>query len=120
MAEQPTVEAVLRSLHGVLSNISTLHGIELYLLSDDRKTLKLFAFNRPPDVPPVPIGTEIPNTGEVARVIEGQQAIYVADLPAEMLKYPALAPLALQSTCKERLFFPAHNVSQAVRRCWRL
>ena len=106
MAEQPTVEAVLRSLHGVLSNISTLHGIELYLLSDDRKTLKLFAFNRPPDVPVVPLGTELPNTGEVARVIEGQQAIYVADLPAEMLKYPALAPLASKVLAKSAYLFP--------------
>ena len=34
-AKQPTVEALLHSLRGLLSHVSAFHGAGLYLLSDD-------------------------------------------------------------------------------------
>lgn len=80
IAGQPTVEAFLCSLRGLLSTISSLHGADLYLLNEDNKTLQLFAFDRAPDAPPVPAGTQVACVGPAAQVIEEQQPRYVPDV----------------------------------------
>jgi formate hydrogenlyase transcriptional activator len=94
IVEQPTVEAVLHSVRGVLSSIAAVHGTVLYLLSEDRETLRIVAFDQPPDEPALRIGSKVSRVGVMARVIDEQQPMYLADVSQEMLKHPELAPLA--------------------------
>src|SRR5271167_4124605 len=77
VAAQPTVNAVLHSLRAVLSSISDVYSAGLYLLTEDRKMLKLFAYDRGEDGLAVPIGTEIACTGVAARVVEKHETIYL-------------------------------------------
>jgi formate hydrogenlyase transcriptional activator len=106
VVEQSTVEAVLNSLRGVLSNISALHGADLFLLSDNGHTLELFAFDRGPDEPLIGVGTKLPRTDSVSRVMDEQQPIYIADLSQEVLKYPELAPFASRVHERSSYLFP--------------
>jgi transcriptional regulator with GAF, ATPase, and Fis domain len=52
IVEQSTIDAVLRSLRRVLSKIAAFDSVDLYLLSEDRNTLHLVAFDRAPGAPP--------------------------------------------------------------------
>jgi formate hydrogenlyase transcriptional activator len=107
IVKQPTVEAVLHSLRGVLSNILAFDSADLYLLSEDSETLHLFAFDRAPDAPAVRIGTEIPRIGTIAsRVIDDQQPVYIADIAQEMLKIPGLVGLASAVGMRDAYAFP--------------
>jgi formate hydrogenlyase transcriptional activator len=94
IVEQPTVEAVLRSLRGVLSGIAAVHGTVLYLLSEDHETLQIMAFDQPPDEPALRRGTKISRIGVIAQAIDEQLPVYIADVSQEMLKHPVLSPLA--------------------------
>ncbi len=95
IANQPTVEAVLRTLRGVLSRIASFDSVDLYLLNEDATALYLFAFDRAPGSPDIQIGTEIPRLGPVAaRVLDEQQPVYLPDFASEMKSIPELAPFA--------------------------
>src|SRR5208337_4068531 len=102
-----TVEAVLHSLRGVLSNILVFDSADLYLLSEDNETLHLFAFDRAPDAPAIRIGTQIPRAGTIAsRVIDDQQPVYIADIAQEMLRIPELVGLAPAVGMRDAYAFP--------------
>jgi len=94
MAEQPTLQAVLNSLRGVLANISGVHSAGLYLLQEDRRTVKLAAFDNAPDGPTIPLATELACTGELAEVFEKHEPVHVPDLMQLMRQFPQLAPFA--------------------------
>jgi len=94
MVEQPTVKAVLRSLRDVLASTSRLHGVELYLLSEDGESLYSFEFDRDADAPRIKAGTKALRIGAVAQVLDEQKPVFVPDLSQEMLKHPELAPFA--------------------------
>ncbi len=106
IVEQPTVEAVLHSLRGVLSNITALHGAALYLLSDDGNALQLVAFDRAPDVPPIPKGTRLPLIATAERVLREQKPVFITDVAHEMLQYPELAPFASSVGTRSAYLFP--------------
>jgi len=46
IAQQPSLQAMLRSVRNVLSNISGVYSAGLYLLTDDGKALKVIALDR--------------------------------------------------------------------------
>src|SRR3974390_499838 len=106
LADQPTVKAVLHSLRGVFSSTSKLHGVELYLLSDDGNSLYTFEFDRDADAPAINIGTRLLRIGAVAQVLEEQRPVFVADLSQEMLKHPDLAPFAAEVAGRSTYLFP--------------
>jgi formate hydrogenlyase transcriptional activator len=106
IAQQPTVEAVLHSLRGVLSNISALHGVELYVLSDDGDSMHVFAFDRDADAPAFKVGTKVLRIGAVARVLEEQKPVFIPDPSQEMLKHPELAPFAPEAVGRTTYLFP--------------
>src|SRR5215469_966016 len=106
LADQPTLKAVLRSLRDVLSNVSTLHGADLYVLSDDGASLHLLESDKDVDGPVINIGTRIPCVGAGAEVLARQEPIFVPDLAEEMLRYPELAPFAAQSAGRSAYLFP--------------
>jgi len=106
VAEEPTVQAVLRSLRAVLANISALHGADLFLLTDGDKTLELFAFDRAPDAPSIPRGIQVACVGPAAQVIEEQQPRYVPDVAQDLLTIPELARFAPAVGARSSYWFP--------------
>jgi len=106
LAEQPTLQAVLHSLRGVLSNISGVHSAALYLLGENRKALKLFAIDHAPDGPEIPMGTELACSGVLAEVVEKQEPVYLPDLSQLMLKIPQLASFASAVGPRSAHLFP--------------
>lgn len=106
VADQSTVNDVLRSLRSVLSNVSCVYSAGLYLFTDDHKGLKLFAYDRDADGIAVPIGTEVPCTEAFARAVERQQPVYVPDVAQEMPKLQELAPFASRIGVHRAYLFP--------------
>ena len=106
LIEQPTVKAVLHSLRDVLTSTSRLHGVELYLLSEDGESLYTFEFDRDADAPRIKAGTKLLRVGAVAQVLEEQKPVFVPDLPQEMLEHPDLAPFARQVVGRSTYLFP--------------
>ena len=104
--EQPTVQAVLHSLRSILASTSTLHGIELYVLSEDEKSLYTFEFDRDADAPAIRKGAKALRIGAVARALDEQKPVFVADLSQEMLKHPEFAPFATEVAGRSTFLFP--------------
>jgi len=112
MVEQPTVKAVLHSLREVLSSSCRLHGAHLYVLGSDRESLHLLEFDQEADAPAIKIGTKMSRIGEVARVLEGLEPVFLPDVSQEMLKHPELAPFATQSVGRSTYLFPVSTSQQ--------
>lgn len=92
VATQPNVQAVVRSLAGLLSTVVTFDSVALLLLDDARHTLTLHALERGVDDLGIEVGTEIAFAGTaVARAIEEQVPIFIPDAKEEMRKIPQLA-----------------------------
>jgi len=106
IAQQPTVQAVLHTVRSVLSHLSAVYSAGLYLLTEDRKALKVIALDRVADGPPIPIGTEVACTGVAARVVEKHEPIYLPDVAQEMLKFPQLAPFASREVGRRCYLLP--------------
>ncbi len=113
LADQPTVKAVLQSLRGVLASTSKLHGVELYVLSDDGEGLYSFEFDRDPDAPAIKRGAKLLRVGLVAQALDEQKPVFIPDLSAAMLEHPDLAPFAAEVAGRSTYLFP---VSTAQRR----
>ena len=112
IAEQPTVNAVLHSLRGVLSSTCKLHGAHLWVLSGKKDELQVIEFDREADAPPIPTGTTISSIGALALVLQEQKPLFLPDVAVEMFKHPALAPFAPESVGRSTWLFPvstAHN-----------
>ena len=106
IAGQPTVEAFLCSLRGLFTTISSLHGADLFLLTEDKKNLQLFAFDRAPDAPQIPAGTQVACVGPAAQVIEEQQPRYVPDVAQDLLTITELASFASTVGSRSSYWFP--------------
>ena len=112
VAEQPTIKAVLHSLRDVLSSVSTLHGTELYVLSEDGNSLHVIAFDRDADAPAINIGTKVQRVGAAAQVLDEQKPIFIADTSQEMLKQPELAPFAPEVVGRSTYLFPVSTLQK--------
>jgi len=106
LADQPTVKAVLHSLRSVLASTSKLHGVELYVLSDDGESLYSFEFDRDADAPAIKRGAQLLRIGSVARVLDEQKPVFVPDLSQTMLEHPDLAPFAGEVVGRSTYLFP--------------
>ena len=112
LADQPTVKAVLHSLRSVLSSTSRLHGVELYVLSDDGKSLYSFEFDRDADAPAINRGAKLLRIGLVARVLDEQEPVFVPDLSRAMLEHPDLAPFAAEVAGRSTYMFPVSTAQK--------
>ena len=93
--KQTSVQAVLKSLHKLLSAILHFDGIAMMLLTEDRRSLRLVAFERGSAGPHVDLGAEIPFAATAAgRALEEQRTIYVPDIRQEMSGFPQVASQA--------------------------
>ena len=106
VADQPTVKAMLHSLRSILSSSCTFHGAHLYVLDADGEHLHVLEFEREADAPPIEIGAKISRIGNVARVLEEQQPVFVPDTSQEMLHHPELAAFAAQTVGRSTYLFP--------------
>ncbi len=112
MVEQPTVKAVVHSFRRVLSSSCRLHGAHLYVLGSDGESLHLLEFDREADAPAIKIGTKLLRVGEVARVLEGLEPVFLPDVSQEMFKHPELAPFAPESVGRPTYVFPVSTSLQ--------
>jgi formate hydrogenlyase transcriptional activator len=106
LADQPTVKAVLHSLRSVLSSTSRLHGVELYVLSDDGESLYTFEFDRDADAPAIHRGAKLLRIGSVAQVLDEQKPVFLPDLSQVMLEHPDMAPFAAEVVGRSTYLFP--------------
>jgi formate hydrogenlyase transcriptional activator len=112
MVEQPTVKAVLHSLRDVVSASCRLHGAHLYVLGGGGENLHLIEFDQEADAPAIKIGTKISRIGEVARVLEDLEPVFLPDVSQEMLKHPELSPFAAESVGRPTYVFPVSTSQQ--------
>ena len=112
MVEQPTVKAVVHSFRRVLSSSCRLHGAHLYVLGGDGDSLHLLEFDREADAPAIKIGTKLSRVGEVARVLENLEPVFLPDVSQEMFKHPDLAPFAPESVGRPTYVFPVSTSLQ--------
>jgi len=112
LADQPTIKAVLRSLRDVLSNVSELHGADLFVLNDNGKCLQLLEGDKETDGPVINVGTTIPCVGVCAEALEKQQPIFLPNVAEEMLKHPELARFAPQSVGRSTYLFPVSTAQK--------
>ena len=93
--KQTSVQAVLKSLHKLLSAILHFDGIAMMLLTEDQRSLRLVAFERGSAGPHVDLGAEAPYAATAAgRAIEKQRTIYVPDIRPEVSRFPQTASQA--------------------------
>ena len=106
-AAQPNVQAVVRSLTGLLSTVVTFESVALLLLDDSQQTLMLHALERGAHDPGIEVGTEIPYVGTaVARAIEEQVPVFVPDAKQETMKTPAIAAQINPAVLHSAYVFP--------------
>ena len=106
IAQQPSLQAMLRSVRNVLSKICGVYSAGLYLLTDDGKALKVIALDRASEGTPIPIGTEIACTGVAAQVLQTREPAYLPDVAEVMLTFPSLAPFASRVRGRHCYLFP--------------
>jgi len=112
LTDQPTIKAVLRSLREVLSNVSALHGADLYILSEDGNTLQLLDADKEPNAPVIKIGTKLLCIGSLAQVIHEQKPVLLSDVAEEMSKHPELVSYAPQSVGRSTYLFPVSTAQK--------
>ena len=112
LADQPTVKAVLQSLRGVLASTSRLHGVELYVSSDDGESLYSFEFDRDADAPAIGRGAKVLRIGRVAQVLDEQKPVFVPDLSLAMLEHPDMAPFAAEVAGRCTYLFPVSTAKK--------
>jgi len=89
--KQTNVQAVLKSLHKLLSAVVHFDSIGIGLLTHEGNSLRLVAFERGPAEPQLELGTETPYSGTGAgRAIEEQRTVHIPDVREELLKLPGM------------------------------
>jgi len=89
--KQTNVQAVLKSLHKLLSAVVHFDSIGIGLLTHEGNSLRLIAFERGPAEPQLELGTETPYSGTGAgRAIEEQRTVHIPDVREELLKFPGM------------------------------
>jgi len=89
--KQTNVQAVLKSLHKLLSAVVHFDSIGIGLLTHEGNSLRLIAFERGPAEPQLELGTETPYSGTGAgRAIEEQRTVHIPDVREELLKLPGM------------------------------
>ena len=117
--KQTSVQAVLKSLHKLLSAILHFDGIAMMLLTEDRRSLRLVAFERGSAGPHVDLGAETPYAATAAgRAIEEQRTIYVPDIRQEMSGFPQTASQASTSDLRGAYIVPVFTPRRRLGVLW--
>jgi len=105
--KETNLQAVLRSLHKLLSAVVNFDSVAMMLLANDEKALRLVAFERGSAGPHVGLGVEGPYAGtEAARAIQEQRTIYVPDFRQELSRLPETAAEARTTELRAAYMVP--------------
>jgi len=89
--KQTSLQAMLKSLHKLLSAVVHFDSIGIGLLTHEGNSLRLIAFERGSAGPQLVLGTETPYSGTGAgRAIEEQRTVHIPDVREELLKLPGM------------------------------
>jgi formate hydrogenlyase transcriptional activator len=117
--KQTSVQAVLTSLHELLPAILRFDGFAMMLLTDDRRSLRLVAFEPGSAGPHVDLGAEIPCAATAAgRAIEEQRAIYVPDMQQEISGFPQTASQAVATELRASYMVPVSTSRRRLGVLW--
>ena len=117
--KQTSVQAVLKSLHKLLSAILHFDGIAMMLLTEDQRSLRLVAFERGSAGPHVDLGAETPYAATAAgRAIEEQRTIYVPDIRPEMSRVPQMASQAGTTELRASYMVPVSTPRRRLGVLW--
>ena len=117
--KQTSVQAILKSLHKLMSAILHFDGVAMMLLTDDRRSLRLVAFERGSAGPHVDLGAETPNAATAAcRAIEEQRTIYVPDIRQEMSGFPQTVSQAGTSDLRSAYMVPVFTPRRKLGVLW--
>ncbi len=117
--KQTSVQAVLKSLHKLLSAILHFDGIAMMLLTEDRRSLRLVAIERGSAGPRVDLGAEAPYESTAAgRAIEEQRTIYVPDIRQEMSRFPQTASQAGATALRSSYMVPVSTPRRKLGVLW--
>ena len=107
VASQPSVDAVVHSLAGLLANVVAFESIALLLFDGPRQRLILRAVERGRHDPGIEVGSQISYAGtSLARALEEQVAVFVPDAMQEMAKIPEFASRIDPAVVHSAYIFP--------------
>ena len=117
--KETNVQAVLKSLHKLLSAILHFDGIAMLLLTENGKSLRLIALERGSAGPHVDLGAETPYAATAAgRAIEEQRTIYVPDIRPEMSQVPQIASQAGTTELRASYMVPVSTPRRRLGVLW--
>jgi formate hydrogenlyase transcriptional activator len=107
IASQPNLQAILKSLHGLLSAVVPFESVAILLLAEDETSIRVTAVESESAGREVRVGAELPYAGtSLDRAIKERNPVHVSDMPSELLKNGVLAPLAESTHIRTAYFFP--------------
>ena len=107
IAHQPNLQAILKSLHALLSAVVPFESVAILLLAEDEKSIRVTAVESQSAGREVQVGAELPYAGtSVERAINERKPVHVPDLSSELLETGVLAPLAETTHIRTGYFFP--------------
>jgi formate hydrogenlyase transcriptional activator len=107
IASQPNLQAILKSLHGLLSAVVPFESVAILLLAEDETSIRVTAVESESAGREVRVGAELPYAGtSLERAIKERNPVHVPDMPSELLKTGVLAQLAESTHIRTAYFFP--------------
>jgi formate hydrogenlyase transcriptional activator len=114
IAHQPNLQAILKSLHGLLSAVVPFESVAILLLAEDEQYVRVTAVEAESSGAEVEVGTELPYAGTpVARAIEEQRPVYIPNISSELLMIGGLALLS-ETTIRSGYVFPLSTPRRAL------
>ena len=106
IANQPSVQEVVRSLRRLLASVVPFDSVSILLLNDDGNSLRILAFDNDPKIPDIQAGTEVPLLSEISTAIEEQRPVFITDMQAVLQKAPAFASRELRGDLRSGYVLP--------------
>jgi formate hydrogenlyase transcriptional activator len=115
IAHQPNLQAILKSLHDLLSAVVPFESVAILLLAEDERSIRVTAVEAESSGVEVEVGTELPYAGtSLERAIKERKPVHVSDMPSGLLKTGVLAPLSESTQIRTGYFFPLATPRKAL------
>jgi len=115
IAQQPNLQAILTSLHRLLSAVVPFESVAILLLAEDGQSVRVTAVEADSPGGNVHVGTEFAHMGTlVERVMNERQPIYIPDMPAELGHMAPLASLGETTHTRSGYLFPLSTPRRAL------
>src|SRR5512147_2599814 len=82
IASQPNLQAILKSLHDLLSAVVPFESVAILLLAEDETSIRVTAVESESAGREIQVGAELPYAGtSVERAIKERKPVHVSDMP---------------------------------------